>query len=86
MMRHGKIIQLMKDLQGQRATVVAVTSEGDNEVADLATASISIPLAEDRLSTMLEVVPLQLLAYYLATERGVNMDSPRNLAKAVLEE
>jgi glucosamine--fructose-6-phosphate aminotransferase (isomerizing) len=84
--RYKKVIQLMKEMREQGATILSIATEGDEEAAALSRWSIQVPLTEDLLSTIFEAVPLQLLAYQLAIENGVNMDSPRNLVKAVLEE
>ena len=86
MLRYSKVIQLMKEMQAQGATILSIATEGDEEAAALSRWCIHVPPTEDALSTIFEVVPLQLLAYQLAMENGVNMDSPRNLVKAVLEE
>jgi glucosamine--fructose-6-phosphate aminotransferase (isomerizing) len=86
MLRYRKVIQLMKDMRAQGATILAVATEGDEEAAKLANHCIEVPRTEDLLATMLEVVPLQLLAYQLAIQNGIDVDHPRNLTKAVLQE
>ena len=86
MLRYSKVLQLMRDMKAQGATILAVATEGDKEAAALANHCIEVPPTEDMLATMLEVVPLQLLAYQLAIQNGVNVDKPRNLVKAVLQE
>ncbi len=86
MLRYRKVIQLMKEMRAQGATILAIATEGDEEAAGIAHWCIHVPATEDLLSSILEVVPLQLLAYQMAMENGVNMDQPRNLVKAVLEE
>ncbi len=86
MLRYSKVLQLMKDMRAQGATILAVATEGDEEAAKLANHCIAIPQTEDMLATMLEVVPLQLLAYQLAIQNGIDVDNPRNLTKAVLQE
>ncbi len=86
MLRYSKIIQLMKDMKAQGATILSIATEGDEQAAALSRWSIEVPATEDLLSIIFEAVPLQLLAYRLAAENGVDMDSPRNLVKAVLEE
>jgi glucosamine--fructose-6-phosphate aminotransferase (isomerizing) len=86
MLRYRKVIQLMKEMRAQGATIVAIATEGDEEAAAAAHRCLYVPATEDLLSSILEVVPLQLLAYQMALENGVNMDQPRNLVKAVLEE
>jgi glucosamine--fructose-6-phosphate aminotransferase (isomerizing) len=86
MLRYSKVLQLMKDMRTQGATILAVATEGDKEAASLANHCIEVPQTEDMLATMLEVVPLQLLAYQLAIQNGIDVDNPRNLTKAVLHE
>jgi glucosamine--fructose-6-phosphate aminotransferase (isomerizing) len=86
MLRYRKVLQLMKDMKAQGATQLVIATEGDEEAASLANHCIEVPKTEDMLATMLEVVPLQLLAYYLAIQNGVDVDHPRNLTKAVLQE
>jgi glucosamine--fructose-6-phosphate aminotransferase (isomerizing) len=86
MVRYSKVVQLMKEMQAQGATILSIATDGDEEAISSSRWSIPVPVTKDMLSTILEVVPLQLLAYQLALEHGVNMDRPRNLVKAVLEE
>jgi glucosamine--fructose-6-phosphate aminotransferase (isomerizing) len=86
MLRYRKVLQLMKDMRAQGATQLVIATEGDEEAAGLANHCIEVPKTEDMLATMLEVVPLQLLAYHLAIQNGVDVDHPRNLTKAVLQE
>jgi glutamine---fructose-6-phosphate transaminase (isomerizing) len=86
LLRYSKVIQLMKDMREQGAKIIALATEGDREVSLYSDSCIFIPASSDLLSTLLEVVPLQLLAYTLATSRGIDVDSPRNLVKAVVEE
>ncbi|MEO9072618.1 MAG: SIS domain-containing protein [Edaphobacter sp.] len=86
LLRYSKVLQLMKDMHEQGARIVALATEGDCEVPNHCDACIFIPASNDLLSTLLEVVPLQLLAYMLAVSRGIDVDRPRNLVKAVVEE
>jgi glutamine---fructose-6-phosphate transaminase (isomerizing) len=86
LVRYSKVLQLMKDMREQDARIIALATEGDCEVSKHSDACIFIPASNDLLSTLLEVVPLQLLAYTLAVIRGIDVDRPRNLVKAVVEE
>jgi glucosamine--fructose-6-phosphate aminotransferase (isomerizing) len=86
LVRYSKVLQLMKDMREQDARIIALATEGDCEVPKYSDACIFIPASNDLLSTLLEVVPLQLLAYTLAAIRGIDVDRPRNLVKAVVEE
>jgi glutamine---fructose-6-phosphate transaminase (isomerizing) len=85
-LRYSKVLQLMKDMREQGARIVALATEGDREVPLYSDSCLFIPASNDLLSTILEVVPLQLLAYTLAISRGIDVDRPRNLVKAVVEE
>jgi len=66
--------------------VIAVATEGDEQIAQHADEVIEVPRTEWMLSSLLAVIPLQLLAYYIARRRGLNVDQPRNLAKTVTVE
>ena len=85
-LRYQKTLQLMHDMHAQGATIFSVASEGDEEAAKLSRYSISVPSASEFLLPLLEVVPLQLFAYFTAVLHGVNVDAPRNLVKAVVTE
>jgi glutamine---fructose-6-phosphate transaminase (isomerizing) len=85
-LRYSKVLQLMKEMREQGARIVALATEGDCEVPEHCDSCIFIPASSDLLSTILEVVPLQLLAYTLAISRGIDVDRPRNLVKAVVAE
>ena len=86
MLRYRKVLQLMKEMRAQGATILVIATEGDQEATRISNYCIEVPKTEDLLATMLEVVPLQLLAYQLAIQNGINVDKPRNLVKAVLQE
>ena len=86
LLRYSKVLQLMKDMQAQGARILALATEGDQEVSKYSDSCLYIPASNDLLSTILEVVPLQLLAYSMAIGQGIDVDSPRNLVKAVVEE
>jgi len=85
-LRYSKVLQLMKDMRTQGAKIIALATDGDREVPQCSDSCIFIPASNDLLSTILEVVPFQLLAYSLAISRGIDVDRPRNLVKAVIEE
>lgn len=85
-LRYRKTVQLLRDMKQQGASMVVVASEGDDAIAEICEDVILVPACDELLAPILEVVPLQLLAYFSAFERGINMDAPRNLAKAVLVE
>jgi len=83
--RYEKTLQLLADLKVQGAKVIAIANSGDNEVAALASECVFVEQVSEHLLPVVEVIPLQLFAYFMALERGVNVDRPRNLAKAVIE-
>lgn len=85
-LRYEKTLQLMRDMKAQGATIFSVVNEGDNEAAGLSQYSVAVPAADEFLLPLLEVVPLQLFAYFTAIRNGVNVDAPRNLVKAVVRE
>nr|WP_268235294.1 isomerizing glutamine--fructose-6-phosphate transaminase [Silvibacterium dinghuense] len=85
-LRYQKTVQLMRDMKAQGATLFAIVTEGDKEAAALAKHFIEVPAVDEFLLPILEVVPFQLFAYFTAIEHGVNVDSPRNLVKAVVAE
>lgn len=85
-LRYQKTLQLMRDMKAQGATIISITTEGDYEAAELSQHSVAVPAASEFLLPLLEVVPLQLFAYFTAILHGVNVDAPRNLVKAVVTE
>jgi glutamine---fructose-6-phosphate transaminase (isomerizing) len=82
-MRYEKNVSNMEGFKKQGGTVIALATEGDSSVPSLANHTIFIPAAPELLSPILEIVPLQLFAYYVAAKRGLDVDRPRNLVKAV---
>ena len=86
MLRYGKTVSNIAGFKKQSSSVIALVSEDDTEVRKLADHAIPIPLAPELLSPILEIVPLQLLAYHIAVRRGCDVDQPRNLAKSVTVE
>jgi glucosamine--fructose-6-phosphate aminotransferase (isomerizing) len=85
MLRYEKTLQLLEDMRRQGARVIALANTGDTQVATLASDTIEIEHAGEYLQPIAEVVPLQLFAYQMALEHGVDVDRPRNLSKAVIE-
>ena len=81
-----KLLSNVQEIKARDGVVVLVATEGDKEAAELADYLIEIPACEEELSPILAVVPLQLLAYYTATQLGRDVDKPRNLAKSVTVE
>lgn len=85
-LRYERTLQLMRDMHAQGAEIFGVHVEGDEEAARLSRYSVAVPAVDEFLLPMLEVVPLQMLAYFTAVQRGINVDAPRNLVKAVVRE
>jgi glutamine---fructose-6-phosphate transaminase (isomerizing) len=83
--RYEKTIQLLQDMKEQGAKVICVANAGDTQVPALVSDLIPVRPASEYLLPILEVVPLQLFAYFMALEHGVDVDRPRNLKKAVVE-
>ena len=86
MIRYEKSVSNIKGFKEQSSPVIALASEGDGELSKIADHVISIPEAPELLSPILEIVPLQLFAYYMAVKRGLDVDRPRNLVKSVTVE
>jgi len=83
---HAKIMSNIEEVRARGGRVIAVATEGDQEIAALVDHVITIPETLDILTPILTSVPLQLLAYHVAVRRGCNVDQPRNLAKSVTVE
>ena len=83
---HGKIVSNIEEVKARGGKVIAIVTEGDEEIARLADAVFHIPATHDLLTPILASVPLQLFAYYVAVRRGCHIDQPRNLAKSVTVE
>ncbi len=85
-LKYEKTLSNIQEVTARSGRVIAIATEGDEEIADLVEAVIHIPAAPELLLPILEVVPLQLLAYHIAVRRGCDVDQPRNLAKSVTVE
>ena len=83
---YEKNVSNIHEIKARKGPVIALATEGDNEIAKLADDVIYVPQTLEMLSPILNVVPLQLFAYYFAREKGLNPDRPRNLAKSVTVE
>ena len=83
---YEKMISNMKEVQARHGRIIAVATDGDRNVADIAEDIIYVPETRDAFSPLVNVVALQLLAYYSAQARGTDIDKPRNLAKSVTVE
>ncbi len=83
---HQKIVSSVQEVRARRGQIIAIITEGDDEISELADHTIAIPNTIDSLTPILTVLPLQLLAYHIAVLRGCDVDKPRNLAKSVTVE
>jgi glucosamine--fructose-6-phosphate aminotransferase (isomerizing) len=81
-----KIVSNIQEVKARGGRVIAITSQDEKVLNGLIDYEIRIPQTADMLYPILTVVPLQLLAYYIAVKRGLNVDQPRNLAKSVTVE
>jgi glutamine---fructose-6-phosphate transaminase (isomerizing) len=83
---HSKIVSNIEEVKARGGKVIALMTEGDEEIARLADAHFTIPMTLDLLTPILTIIPLQLFSYFVAVRRGCNVDQPRNLAKSVTVE
>lgn len=83
---YDKIISNIQEVKARGGRIIAIASESDEEIKDLVEYVIYIPHTIAMLKPILTVIPLQLLAYYIAVKKGLNVDQPRNLAKSVTVE
>jgi glutamine---fructose-6-phosphate transaminase (isomerizing) len=83
---YEKVMSNMMEVRARKGRIVAIATEGDEEVRELADHVLYVPPSLPMLQPLLTVVPLQLLAYYVAVARGCDVDQPRNLAKSVTVE
>ena len=85
-LRYEKTMSNLKEVKARSGVVIALATEGDEEIKEAADHILYVPAAPEELSPILEIVPLQLLAYHIAVRRGCDVDQPRNLAKSVTVE
>jgi len=85
-LRYEKTMSNVKEVKARSGKVIAVAIEGDEEIKESVDHVLYVPQAPELLLPILEVVPLQLLAYHIAVRRGCDVDQPRNLAKSVTVE
>ncbi|HVZ84600.1 MAG TPA: glutamine--fructose-6-phosphate transaminase (isomerizing) [Terracidiphilus sp.] len=85
-LRYEKTLSNIQEVTARSGRVIAIATEGDTTLPGLVEHVIHIPPAFELLSPLIEIVPLQLLAYYIAVRRGCDVDQPRNLAKSVTVE
>ena len=83
---YEKVVSNIQEIKSRRAKIIAVVTEGDTTVKDIADHIIEIPEVDECFSPLLTTIPLQLLSYHIAVMRNCNVDQPRNLAKSVTVE
>lgn len=83
---YEKVVSNIQEVKARKGKVIAIVTEGDNHIKDMADHTIAIPDCEESLLPLIATVPLQLLSYHIAVMRGCNVDQPRNLAKSVTVE
>jgi len=83
---YDKVVSNIQEVKARKGKIIAVVTEGDTEVRNMADHVIEIPDTEELLVPLIATIPLQLLSYYIAIMRGCNVDQPRNLAKSVTVE
>lgn len=83
---YEKVVSNIQEVKARKGKVIAVVTEGDTSVRQLADHVIEVPYTHEAFSPLVAVVPLQLLSYHIAVMRGCNVDQPRNLAKSVTVE
>jgi glutamine---fructose-6-phosphate transaminase (isomerizing) len=83
---YEKVISNIQEVKARKGVVIAIVTEGDTDVTQMADYTIEIPEADEIFLPLLATIPLQLLSYHIAVMRGCNVDQPRNLAKSVTVE
>jgi glucosamine--fructose-6-phosphate aminotransferase (isomerizing) len=83
---YDKVISNIEEVRARKGRVIAIACQGDEKISELADHVIYIPETKQVFMPILSVIPLQLLAYYIAVKRGCDVDQPRNLAKSVTVE
>jgi glucosamine--fructose-6-phosphate aminotransferase (isomerizing) len=83
---YEKVVSNIQEIKSRKGKIIAVVTEGDVQVRELADHVIEVPECSESLSPLLTTIPLQLLSYHIAVMRGCNVDQPRNLAKSVTVE
>ncbi|MGB5172295.1 glutamine--fructose-6-phosphate transaminase (isomerizing) [Eudoraea sp.] len=83
---YEKVVSNIQEIKSRKGKIIAIVTEGDEQVRDLADHVIEVPETLECLTPLLTTIPLQLLSYHIAVMRGCNVDQPRNLAKSVTVE
>ncbi len=83
---YKKILSNIEEVKARNGRIISVVTEGDKAVSGISEATVEVPPTLTPLAPLLSVIPLQLIAYHVAVEKGLNVDQPRNLAKSVTVE
>ena len=83
---YDKMLNNIQEVSARQGIIISLISAGDTKTKAVSAHTISIPECNEYSSSILAVIPLQLLAYYIATNKGLDVDRPRNLAKSVTVE
>jgi glutamine---fructose-6-phosphate transaminase (isomerizing) len=83
---YEKVVSNIQEVKARKGKIIAIVTEGDKDVKEMADSVIEIPDTDEHLVPLLATIPLQLLSYHVAVMRGCNVDQPRNLAKSVTVE
>jgi len=83
---YEKVVSNIQEIKARSGKIIAIVTEGDTQVRDIADHVIEIPDTEEALTPLLTTIPFQLLSYHIAVMLGRNVDQPRNLAKSVTVE
>jgi glucosamine--fructose-6-phosphate aminotransferase (isomerizing) len=83
---YDKIISNIEEVRARKGKIIAIANEGDEEINNYSDYILRVPATINLFAPIINVIPLQLLSYYIATARGCNVDQPRNLAKSVTVE
>ncbi|WP_217604651.1 glutamine--fructose-6-phosphate transaminase (isomerizing) [Chitinophaga sp. GbtcB8] len=83
---YEKIVSNIQEIKARKGKVIAIVTEGDTTIADLADDVIEVPAADELVAPVISTIPLQLLAYHIGVLKGYDVDKPRNLAKSVTVE
>jgi glucosamine--fructose-6-phosphate aminotransferase (isomerizing) len=83
---YEKVVSNIQEIRSRKGKIIAIVTEGDTQVRELADHVVEVPETLESLTPLLTTIPLQLLSYHIAVMRGCNVDQPRNLAKSVTVE
>ena len=76
----------MEEIKARKGKIIAITNKKDEKLNKLVNALIKVPQTEEEISPIINIIPLQLLAYHIADLKGIDVDKPKNLAKSVTVE